>query len=137
MKCEECQDLLLKGDEPADQPLDVAAHLAECAACQEWHVRLLTLESNVPRLPVPSSLAGERIRRLFLDPAAPLSVPDAIPTLLPPGPSGAVMPSAPQPAVPPVRAGDSRIENAATSMASGCRPASPVRSDRSAGAGAG
>jgi hypothetical protein len=66
MTCQECQQQLLTEDDPALQSLVVAAHLAECRACQEWQQRLARIESNVPLLPVPSSNAGEKLQRLFL-----------------------------------------------------------------------
>lgn len=71
MNCQECQRLLLTCDDPASQPMEAAAHLAECGACQQWHRRLLQIESNVPLLPVPASRGAEKTKRLILaQPAA-------------------------------------------------------------------
>ncbi len=71
MNCLDCQRQLLACDEPASQPLEVAAHLADCFACQQWHQRLLRIESNVLRLPVPPSRGPDKVKRLILEPAAP------------------------------------------------------------------
>jgi len=70
MKCRECQRELLACDDPASQSLEVAAHLAQCLICQQWQQRLLALESNVSRLPVPTSRGAERVKRLLLNPSA-------------------------------------------------------------------
>lgn len=82
MNCQQCQRLLLECDDPGTQPLDAAAHLAECLACQAWQKRLLKIESNVPRVPVPPSQAGDKLKRFFLEPApVPASAPT--PAVLP------------------------------------------------------
>lgn len=82
MNCLDCQRQLLACDDPASQSLEVAAHLADCLACQEWHQHLLRIESNVPRLPVPPSRGAEKIKRLILNPTpnlAPTPAPDLTP----------------------------------------------------------
>jgi hypothetical protein len=67
MNCQECQRVLLALDDPATQPMEAAAHLAECGACQQWHRRLLQIESNVPLLPVPASRGAEKTKRLIME----------------------------------------------------------------------
>jgi hypothetical protein len=72
MNCEAVQHCLLASERPARLAADVAAHLAECAACLEWHRQLVQMEDNVPLLPVPPSSGKERLlRRLLAEPPAP------------------------------------------------------------------
>jgi hypothetical protein len=77
MKCRACQHELLTAATPELPAHAVADHLASCAVCREWHRRLLRIESNVERIPVPASEVKERfLERLTnpVDPPAPLPI---------------------------------------------------------------
>ena len=65
MKCTFCQQQLLYSQE-TELPEAVAAHLADCAACRQWHQRLLQIESNVSQLPVPVSPARDVFMQEFV-----------------------------------------------------------------------
>src|SRR5262245_37986964 len=66
MNCSTLQRRLLLLDSP-DQPTgELAAHLAQCATCREWQRRMVQIEANLTRLPVPSSSGKARLLlRLF------------------------------------------------------------------------
>src|ERR1700677_224117 len=68
MTCYECQRNLLQMLDPSTPAADVAEHLAQCTVCQQYQLRLLRIETNVPRLPVPSSNALEALKRALLAP---------------------------------------------------------------------
>lgn len=70
MNCTQFQRRLL-GTETPDRPADeVEAHLVACPACRDWQRRLLQLEANVARIPVPpSSARSDLIRRILGAPA--------------------------------------------------------------------
>jgi hypothetical protein len=61
MKCDFYQRRLLTMENPDNPPAEVVAHLARCAVCRDWQRRLLQLEANVPRLPVPPTGARETL----------------------------------------------------------------------------
>src|SRR5437899_1237290 len=66
MNCERMQRRLLATESP-ERPLgDIAAHLAECSACQEWQRRLLQVEAEVPQLLVPVSRPPTALLKHFL-----------------------------------------------------------------------
>lgn len=81
MKCENCQRHLMTKDEPLSGNLEVAAHLANCQACQEWYQRLQRIESNVPLLPVPASRGPEQLKRLLLEPVQQVGAKEELPVL--------------------------------------------------------
>ncbi len=58
MNCDVVQRLLLGREAPEHPSADAAAHLADCAACREWLLRLIQLERAVPYLPVPPAEAA-------------------------------------------------------------------------------
>jgi hypothetical protein len=58
MNCDVVQRLVLGCESPDRPSADAAAHLADCAACREWLVRLLQMERAVPYLPVPPAEAA-------------------------------------------------------------------------------
>src|SRR5262245_1081491 len=72
MNCRAVQHRLLLSETP-DQPGDeLLVHLQACAACRQWHQRLLRLEQAVPLIPVPASTARRRVLRQVLStPAVP------------------------------------------------------------------
>lgn len=72
MNCQIIQRRLLGVEDPECLPAEVQAHLDGCAACREWQARLVQLEANVRRLPVPASRARAAfVRQLFETEAAP------------------------------------------------------------------
>jgi hypothetical protein len=76
MNCDALQKHLLGRESPDRPSADADAHLAGCAACREWLLRLLQLERAVPHLPVPPAEAARSalVRRILArraDPAPP------------------------------------------------------------------
>lgn len=55
MNCKHARNLLLRSARPDEPAADVRTHLTVCAACREWQQRLLVIERNVPKVPVPPS----------------------------------------------------------------------------------
>src|SRR5476649_1477761 len=68
MTCHECQRSLLQLLDPSVPSEELASHLAECAVCQQYQRRLVRIETNVPRLPVPASQALTALKRALLNP---------------------------------------------------------------------
>jgi hypothetical protein len=66
MNCQAIQNQLLILPDPRRPGADVRAHLQGCAACRQWHQRLIQLERHMPLLPVPSSTARAGVMRRFL-----------------------------------------------------------------------
>jgi hypothetical protein len=58
MNCEVVQRQLLSGASPEAPTAAASAHLADCAACREWLVRLVQMERALPFLPVPPAEAA-------------------------------------------------------------------------------
>jgi hypothetical protein len=58
MNCDVLQRHLLGRERPDSPSADAAAHLADCAACREWLLRLVQLERAVIQLPVPPAEAA-------------------------------------------------------------------------------
>jgi hypothetical protein len=56
MNCQTLRDRLLAALQPARPGGAARRHLDSCAACREWHGRLVALESDLPRLYVPPAL---------------------------------------------------------------------------------
>jgi hypothetical protein len=81
MNCDTIQHQLLESESPARPDPDILAHLDGCAACREWHARLVHIEQSVRLVPVP----GSATRDAFL-----------LDLVLPDNPSEAV--AAPKPA---------------------------------------
>lgn len=67
MNCEVLQRRLLSSERPDRPSADSAAHLADCAACREWLMRLLQMERALPYLPVPAAEAARSalVRRIL------------------------------------------------------------------------
>jgi hypothetical protein len=78
MKCRTCQHSLLMSGDPELPSREVADHLRECPTCREWQRRLLRIEGNVARIPVPPSRAKEALVRQLLEPDVVLPTPPAI-----------------------------------------------------------
>jgi hypothetical protein len=55
MNCKVARRRLLSMVRPDQAPDEVGAHLAWCSDCREWHRRLMRMERNVSRIPVPRS----------------------------------------------------------------------------------
>ncbi len=65
MNCKACQRRLLSTEAPERPAREVEAHLAACEACREWQRRLIQIEDNVGRLPVPPAPGpGKLLARL-------------------------------------------------------------------------
>jgi hypothetical protein len=58
MNCEVVQRQLLSGESPDSPTAAASAHLADCAACREWLMRLVQVERALPFLPVPPAEAA-------------------------------------------------------------------------------
>ena len=54
MNCEIVHRRLLSLERPESPPADLLDHLAVCGACRSWHEHLVSLEHEVPFLPVPA-----------------------------------------------------------------------------------
>ncbi len=54
MNCETSHRCLLSLECPDAPPPDLCSHLAVCAACRDWHARLLQMEQQAAQLPVPA-----------------------------------------------------------------------------------
>jgi hypothetical protein len=70
MNCEIIQRRLLGVENPARPPAELQAHLDSCGACRDWQGRLLQVETNIPRLPVPASETRDVFLRSLTAPAA-------------------------------------------------------------------
>jgi hypothetical protein len=72
MNCDVVQRQLLSRESPDRPSADASAHLADCAACREWLMRLLQLERALPYLPVPPAEAARSalMRRILSQPTA-------------------------------------------------------------------
>jgi hypothetical protein len=71
MNCSLVRQHLLASERP-DQPAPaLAAHLARCPTCRAWHGRLVKLEQDLPRLPVPPSRPPARLLEQVLHAPAP------------------------------------------------------------------
>lgn len=55
MSCTAVRQALLASEYPELPAADEEAHLRHCPACRAWHARLLQLERQVRRLPLPAS----------------------------------------------------------------------------------
>src|SRR5437762_3319822 len=71
MTCRDCQMSLLQLLDPSAPSGDVSAHLGDCQVCQRYHQRLVRIEANVARMPVPSSSGLETLKHTLLTPALP------------------------------------------------------------------
>jgi hypothetical protein len=72
MKCRAIQDELLLLADPGRPGDAVVAHLRDCAACRQWHSRLLQVEKGVSLLAIPGSTRRAQFLHQFLGaPAAP------------------------------------------------------------------
>ena len=55
MKCNECQERLMRALEPDVPSAEVSVHLETCESCRKFQQKLMQIETNVPRIPVPVS----------------------------------------------------------------------------------
>lgn len=55
MNCKVARRKLLSMVRPDQAPDEVRAHLSWCSDCREWHRRLVRMEKNIQRIPVPRS----------------------------------------------------------------------------------
>jgi hypothetical protein len=55
MNCTTVRQHLLASERPGQPAAALASHLAGCSACRGWQRRLVRLEQDIPRLPVPPS----------------------------------------------------------------------------------
>ena len=68
MNCEEFQRGLLGAENPATPADELEAHLATCEPCREYQGRLVNIEQNVSRLPVPEATTKDQFVQAFLEP---------------------------------------------------------------------
>jgi hypothetical protein len=59
MSCEVTRRELLTADHPNRPPVALRPHLSECAACRAWLRHLVTIESRISQLPIPSSVGAK------------------------------------------------------------------------------
>jgi len=55
MNCKVARRKLLSLVRPDQASDEVRAHLSWCSDCREWHRRLVRMEKNIQRIPVPRS----------------------------------------------------------------------------------
>lgn len=53
--CATFHNWLLNAERPDRPPRDMAEHLRSCATCRVWQRRLITLENEIPQMPLPAS----------------------------------------------------------------------------------
>jgi hypothetical protein len=91
MTCDVIQNRLLACDRPDLPPVDLKGHLVACPVCRAWHRRLVRLEQQIAKLPVPPSEAKQAfLQRLVAEPVRAEKLAPAVPQLVrytPPGPS--------------------------------------------------
>ena len=68
MNCTTIRSRLLEMEEPRQPSAAVRTHLRECAACAAWQRRLVQIERNVARLPVPLSTGRAAAVQSILSP---------------------------------------------------------------------
>src|SRR5262245_11069076 len=66
MNCDLLRSRLLASPHPERPPADLRAHLTACASCRQWQRRLVRLERQIPRLPVPPSRTKDEVVRRIL-----------------------------------------------------------------------
>jgi hypothetical protein len=66
VNCETLHRELLALERPDAPPPDLSSHLAVCAACRDWHARLLQMEREASTLPVPVPLKKAAFVERFL-----------------------------------------------------------------------
>jgi hypothetical protein len=71
MNCSEFRSRLLKAEDPSQPEEETRRHLVECAACAAWRSRLLQIEANVARLPIPLSTGRAAAVHRILHPDGP------------------------------------------------------------------
>jgi hypothetical protein len=91
MNCKVARRKLLSMVRPDQAPDEIRAHLSWCSDCREWHRRLVRMEKNIQRIPVPRS--HKSTKQSFMDsfladakppaatPAFPVLTHDTIPPL--------------------------------------------------------
>jgi hypothetical protein len=91
MSCEIVQSRLLACDQPDLPPVDLKGHLVTCPICRAWHRRLVRLEQQIAKLPVPPAQTMQAfLQRLVAEPPRTEQPAPAAPQLVrysPPGPS--------------------------------------------------
>jgi hypothetical protein len=77
MICKVARRKLLSTVRPDQASDEVRAHLSWCSDCREWHRRLVRMEKNIQRIPVPRSHSGTKqaFLKSFLADAAPAAPP--------------------------------------------------------------
>jgi hypothetical protein len=90
MNCKLARRRLLSMVRPDQAPDEIRGHLSWCSDCRDWHRRLVRLERNVQRIPVPHSHG--HTKQAFLDSflAASADTPQAPPA--PPSPPESTAP---------------------------------------------
>lgn len=68
MNCNTIRSRLLEMEDPGQPTEAVRAHLRECAACDAWQRRLVQIERNAARLPVPLSTGRAAVVQRILSP---------------------------------------------------------------------
>jgi len=83
MNCPTIRRRLLAQERPDQPDADLRAHLDACPACRAWQHRLLAVERQIPRLPVPPSQGKDRVLQAVRRPAEPSRTEAPIATLRP------------------------------------------------------
>jgi hypothetical protein len=65
VNCIVIQRRLLAAEQPEQPPPEVRSHLGQCSACRAWQRRLVQIERQIPRLPVPPSTARDELLAHF------------------------------------------------------------------------
>ncbi len=66
MNCDSLHRRLLALEDVARPPADLRAHLAACPACREWYDKVLLVEREAARLPVPAPRAKSAFLERFV-----------------------------------------------------------------------
>jgi hypothetical protein len=83
MNCDVVQNRLLSCDRPDLPPVDLKGHLVACPVCRAWHRRLVRLQQQLPKLPVPPSETKQAfLQRLVAEPARTEQVTPVVPQLV-------------------------------------------------------
>src|SRR5205814_1341290 len=67
--CRECQEKVLLALDVSSPGAEAMDHLGQCGVCRQYQARLVRLEANVPRVPVPPSTGASRVGDLLLEKA--------------------------------------------------------------------
>jgi len=75
VNCETSHRYLLALERPDAPPPDLRSHLAVCAACRDWHARLLQMEREAAQIPVPAPREKNAFVERFLAEGRPATAP--------------------------------------------------------------